>query len=339
MDTVNKCNIYLIDAAHEDPCPPGCIDPIFADNIDEALKDLSTGLQPNITKTKEYGWLIATGMPVFNDRGEIVGVAAVDISMNDAMSELVRFMVYIGLAFVGITLLFCILAILLINGIIVKPINTLSRAAEQYTHNKNAFSELNMKRKDEIGVLADSMVQMERDIDRYITDLTSTREYADQMNRAANTDALTKACNKRAYDLKVKQLNEDRQPYGIVLIDINGLKAINDTYGHEKGDVGIKTVCRIICRVFDCSEVYRIGGDEFIVILENDDYANRETLVRELSEAFRANETNGSLEPWERASAAIGSAVFDPETDESVKSVVQRADDEMYINKKKRKNK
>lgn len=335
LDQENACNVYLVDAAHEDPCPPGCIDPLYSDNTEKILKNLSTeGVLPTITKTEEYGWLIATGMPVFDEDGEIVAIAAVDISMNVAMSELVRFMIHIGLAFLGIAILFCLLAILLINRLIVKPINTLSRAASQYKDNKNAFSELNITRNDEIGVLADSMVQMEKDMDRYVHDLTSTREYADEMNLAANTDALTKVYNKRAYDLKAKQLNELRPPYGIVLIDINDLKGINDTYGHENGDVSIKTVCRIICRIFDSLAVYRIGGDEFVVILENDDYANREALVRDLSEAFRANENNDSEAPWERVSAAIGYAVFEPDTDESVKTVVQRADAAMYQNKK-----
>ena len=335
LDQENACNVYLVDAAHEDPCPPGCIDPLFSDKTEEILENLSTkGVMPTICKTEEYGWLIATGMPVFNDQGEIVAIAAVDISMNVAMSELIRFMIRIGLAFLGIALLFCILSIILINKLIVKPINTLSRAASQYKDNKNAFSELNIKRNDEIGVLADSMVQMEKDIDRYVNDLSSTREYADEMNLAANTDALTKALNKRAYDIKAKQLNETRPPYGIILIDINDLKGINDTYGHENGDVSIKTVCRIICRVFDCSAVYRIGGDEFIVVLEKEDYANREALIRELSEAFRANEANESAAPWERVSAAVGSAVFDPDSDKSVRNVVQRADVAMYHNKK-----
>lgn len=334
IDTENKCCVYLVDAAHDDPCPPGCIDPVYGGSHEKALKDLSVGLEPNITKTDEYGWLISTAMPIYDDHGEIIAMAAVDISMNVAMKELVNFMFYIGLSFLGVALICCVLSIILISRVIVKPINTLSRAASQYAVNKTAFSELNISRDDEIGILADSMVEMEKDIARYINDLTSTREYAEQMDRAANTDALTDACSKRAYDLKIKQLDEDRQPYGILLTDINNLKKINDTYGHEQGDVSIKTVCRVICRVFDRSSVYRIGGDEFVVILENEEYENREKLIPELAQAFQANEADDSSEPWERVSATIGFAVFDPAKDESVRNVVQRADDAMYKNKK-----
>ena len=338
IDQENKCYVYLVDAAHEGACPPGCIDPFYVDDVDEFIRDPAIGMVPTISKTEEYGWLMATGMPIYNDLGEIVAMADVDISMNNAMSELVRFMVYIGLAFLGIALLFCALAIVLINRAIVHPIKILSHAASQYKTNENAFSEVKIKRKDEIGVLADSMVQMEKDINGYISDLTSARERAEKMDRAANTDALTRARNKRAYDKKVKQLDSERTPYGMALIDINGLKGINDTYGHEKGDVCIKTICSLIFRVFDRSTVYRIGGDEFVVILENDDYEKRDVLIGELSEAFRANEANDSLPPWERVSAAIGYAVYDPEADKTTESVLQRADDAMYENKKELKN-
>lgn len=334
VDKENECYIYLIDAALEDPCPIGCIDPLFFDNVSEALENISAGSPPNVTNTPEYGWLISAGMPIYDSRGEVVALSAVDISMNDIVSRQTRFMLYIVLAFIIMTLLVCILGILLVNHFLVKPINTLSQAASQYKNNKNAFSELNFKRSDEIGTLAESMVQMEKDIDRYITDLTSAREHADMMDREANIDALTNVGNKRSYDIEAKRLGESKMPYGIVLIDMNDLKGINDTYGHEKGDIGINTTCQLICRVFTPSSVYRIGGDEFIVILENKDYENRDALVQELSKLFMSNKSNDSLPPWKRVSAAVGCAVYDPGTDEGAESVMQRADAEMYKNKK-----
>ncbi|MBP5312889.1 MAG: diguanylate cyclase [Clostridia bacterium] len=333
-DIANECNVYLVDAALEDPCPPGCIDPIFSDDPQTLLKNISGGLKPTISRTPEYGWIIASGMPVFDSQGEIVATAAADISMNNAMDELMGFMRYISLAFLALTIIVCVIAILVMNKLVVKPINRLSNAASQYKTNKNSFSELNISRKDEIGVLADSMVQMEKDIDQYINDLTSARERADEMDKAANIDALTKVRNKRAYDVEVERLNGCTDPYGIVIIDLNGLKSVNDNYGHEKGDISIKTVCRIICTVFKHSPVYRVGGDEFIVLLENRDYDNRDQLLANVKESFRVNEADDSLPPWECVSGAVGCAVCDREKGENADDVLKRADEAMYENKK-----
>ncbi len=335
VDKVNECYVYLVDAAYEDPCPPGCIDPLYFVDNEVILKNLEKdGMVPNISKTKEYGWLMATGMQIFDSNGELIAMADVDISMNDAMAELMKFMNQIAFSFLAIAVIVVILALVVIRIFVIKPIRILSDAAGQYKNNSNVFSELKFKRNDEIGVLADSIALMEKDINSYISDLTSAREQADKMNLAANTDALTKVFNKRAFNQKAIQLDDDKPQYGIAMIDINDLKGTNDNYGHEKGDISIMTICRLICSVFNPSAVYRVGGDEFIVVLEGEEYEKRDELVRKLSDLFKANRMNESLEPWERAWAAIGYAVFDPDSDEGVESVEKHADAYMYENKK-----
>ena len=340
LDVENRCNVYLVDAAYEDACPIGCIDPLFTDD-EKVFENRESGFPPNISNTPEYGWLISTGMPVVDDKGEFIAISAVDISMNDIMSQQNHFLLNVLLAFLILTIIVCVIAIMLVNRAIIKPINTLSQAAEEYTHNKKAFSELQISRNDEIGVLANSMTHMEEDINGYISnlekttnDLISARERAEQMDKAANIDALTKVRNKRAFDLEVQRLNDNAQPYGIVMIDMNGLKFINDTYGHEKGDVSIKTLCQIICWTFVHSPVYRVGGDEFVVILENCEEEERNALLQSISDTFQKQYTNESLQPWERVTAAIGFAEYDPAKDSSVESVMKRADTAMYENKR-----
>ena len=59
--------------------------------------------------------------------------------------------------------------------------------------------------------------------------------------------------------------------FGIAMIDLNNLKVINDTYGYEEGNYAIKKLCEIVCSVFSHSLVFRIGGDEFVVILKGAD--------------------------------------------------------------------
>ena len=121
------------------------------------------------------------------------------------------------------------------------------------------------------------------------------------------------------------------------MIDLNYLKKINDTYGHEHGNAAIKKLCYIVCHVFAHSPVFRIGGDEFVVILERNDYNDVKLLVDTFNSQIAITETNGSLEPWERITAAIGYALYDEETDTSIDDVFCRADKNMYAHKKEMK--
>ena len=340
LDSENECYLYMIDAAYENACPIGCIDPIYVD-LTEFKKNPEIFYAPNISNTPEYGWLIATGTPIEDENGNTIGISGVDISMNEIVAQNDRFLFYVVMAFLTLTVIVSVIGIALVNHVIVKPINKLSRAAAQYKDNRKVFSELQMKSGDEIGTLAESMAQMENEINGYIanleqttSDLITAREHAELMNRAANIDALTKVRNKRAFDVEVERLNAGQQPYGIAMIDLNGLKEINDNYGHEKGDISIKMLCQIICQMFKHSPVYRVGGDEFIVILENGDYVEREALIRDIKETFRRNMEDTSLPPWERVSAAVGYAVHEPGSNERVENVQQRADEAMYENKK-----
>lgn len=336
----DRSYVYLIDAAYDEACPVGSIDPLYTTDL-EVLEDPMVGMSPTITNTPEYGWLLATGMPVVDEQGEVIAFAAVDISMNEIVAQQYHYLVYVALAFLTMTVLVCVLSIYLVNRTIVRPINILTDAASQYAHNRKVFSELNMTRSDEIGMLARSMTHMEEEINGYISnlerttnDLIAAREHAEQMDRASNIDALTKVRNKRAYDIEVEKLNEGTQPYAVIMVDVNGLKRMNDTYGHEKGDISINTVCRIICRIFKHSQVFRVGGDEFVVILEQSDYEERDALTRLILDEFHRNADDASLPPWERVSAAVGCAVYDRAVDDGVDSVLKRADAAMYENKR-----
>ena len=122
--------------------------------------------------------------------------------------------------------------------------------------------------------------------------------------------------------------------FAILMIDLNYLKRINDSFGHERGDIYIKKISKIICDIFAHSPVYRIGGDEFIVILENRDLETHDSLIQELKTKMEEIQNDKSLESWERVSAAVGLAIYDASKDENMESVFKRADKAMYENKK-----
>jgi diguanylate cyclase (GGDEF)-like protein len=157
------------------------------------------------------------------------------------------------------------------------------------------------------------------------------------MDMVAYQDALTHVKNKAWYDkieIRVnEEITEDAARFGIVMVDLNNLKKINDTYGHEHGNEYISGACHQLCIIFDHSPVFRIGGDEFVVLLENKDYDNRDMLVAELEMVFDKISKDESKAPWERFSAAIGLAVYDSSTDTCMNDVFKRADELMYKNK------
>lgn len=153
----------------------------------------------------------------------------------------------------------------------------------------------------------------------------------------ANTDALTHVKSITAYTDMVANLSAEihspnRPEFAIVMCDINELKKVNDTYGHDVGDIFIRNCCHIICRVFASSPVYRIGGDEFVALLRGRDFTNRDELMQVLMRRVREASSETDFENG-RASFAAGISVFNPAEDTSVSDVVKRADRSMYRNK------
>lgn len=99
--------------------------------------------------------------------------------------------------------------------------------------------------------------------------------YADLYKQMANTDTLTELNNRNAFILDQGKLNEmirNNYRIGIAMFDVNDLKHINDTYGHDQGDILIKAAASIIDKSFgEYGKCYRVGGDEFIAVIVNEE--------------------------------------------------------------------
>ena len=151
-------------------------------------------------------------------------------------------------------------------------------------------------------------------------------------NELARKDVLTGTKNLTAYREAEKelqrQMDEDGSPFGILVSDINSLKVVNDTEGHKAGDEYIRSVSRLICRSFSHSPVFRIGGDEFVVILRGEDFENRKELTDGLRKKVEENIRFG-----EGPLTASGLAVFRPSEDRTPGDVFNRADRRMYEEK------
>ena len=149
----------------------------------------------------------------------------------------------------------------------------------------------------------------------------------------AYSDPLTGAKSKHAYvefEDNIDKLihNEEIDEFAVLVFDVNYLKNINDTLGHDVGDKYLTESCKLIKDFFKYSDVYRYGGDEFIIILEGVDYAKR----KELIESFRATVKKNKQE--DKPVVATGLSDYIKGKDHSLRSVFNRADKDMYANKK-----
>ena len=122
-------------------------------------------------------------------------------------------------------------------------------------------------------------------------------------------------------------------PFSVGVFDLNNLKKTNDKYGHEVGDELIRDAAKLICTTFTHSPVYRIGGDEFAVILIGADFFDREKIFAKFQKIISHNKKNG------RVVVASGYADFVFPNDKCVGDVFEHADIQMYENKKKLKKK
>ena len=159
-----------------------------------------------------------------------------------------------------------------------------------------------------------------------------------RMEDQAYRDALTGVQNKAAYEeraqLLARAIEDGKAVFAIMMVDINFLKRVNDTYGHEKGDAYLIKSSNLMCSVFGEDRVYRYGGDEFVIVLEKGELVNASDMLYDFRKAIRLQAADPSLAEWERVSAAAGMAVYDPEVDETVQDVLKRADQEMYEKKR-----
>ena len=210
-----------------------------------------------------------------------------------------------------------------------RPLRDLTRVAEQVNEG-NYDCVLNYKGVDEVGTLTIAFRQLIAHLKVYITNL----------NNLAYADALTSVHNKGAFDISLKKLEDAVEidpsdtAFALCVFDCNNLKGINDRFGHDKGDIYIRSTCTLICKVFDHSPVFRLGGDEFAAILQYQDYDNRAALLEEFDrvcDEIRAN----AEEPWTRVDVARGMAVFDAQRDKSAEDVFRRADKQMYEHKRR----
>lgn len=347
-------DMYLMDSSEEPLYQTG-----YWEDREVELQglDLSKGIEPTIS-TGDWGWLCSAYSAVYDESGTAVCIVGCDFDMEVVMAERYRFLLYAIVGAIGLTLMIVIVAVFFVRWTIVNPINRMIKSIESFrpvktsniSYSDAGVLDVNIKSHDEIKAIHDSIYTMQTNIVDYLNDLYRLQEdkiIAERMldskdkeieilSDETSRDHLTGVGSNYAYAKKIMEINEEMVDgninFAVVMVDMNNLKKINDNFGHKAGDKYIKGCCKMVCEVFKHSPVFRVGGDEFVAVLQGSDYENRENLFDRLKSDFLEKTNDEKVEPWLRYSASIGMAENAAE-DATYSTVFCKADKEMYADK------
>ncbi len=335
--------IFVVDA---DPDEPAAFGEELV--VSQALKTAANGTPDidNATVSDRWGTFYTAYSPIRNAAGDVVGVVGVDIdaawydaqTQNHAITILIISSLF---TVAGIAIVF------LINSRVKKrfsvlesEITNLSKDVDALTGELQSNSDYQKikahmleeatgtdseSNEDEISALSSKVRSLHMEMNKYL-------EYTEEQ---INTDALTGVGSMASYLERCSELdgeiNKGTASYAVILFDINRLKQINDTKGHDTGDKYIQEAAQAIAKIFGIGNAYRIGGDEFIVITSE---------TKKLEE--KSKSVNREIESFNRIhktediplSVSGGIAVFDPDTDRNFRNTFNRADAHMYQRKK-----
>ena len=293
----------------------------------------------------DWGKFYSAYSPVYDSNGDVAGIVAVDFDAEWYQNRIKQLGTITG----GFTVLACIFSLCL-SAIIAarfrksfmhlyKKMNDLSEGIETLVHevapeseaeNNTYLASMESKKSfgDAVDLLGDKISVMQARLAKQIEVIRSH----------AYVDSLTGLNNRTSYEEYVNHLEKKlidglRISFSVVVFDINQLKAVNDTFGHEYGDMVIASVAKDISRFFEGHKIYRIGGDEFVCILEDVDPSGiieklREEVEKKNQESPILHDSSFSI------GVSIGCATFDPAIDYGYMEVFNRADIAMYEDKR-----
>ncbi len=171
-----------------------------------------------------------------------------------------------------------------------------------------------------------------REIERLRAELDKLESRIDQLDELAHQDPLVHLPNRRSFLASLERLIEraDRlgRPAAMLFVDVDGLKTINDTFGHRVGDEALQEIAKLLLssvRKTDC--VARMGGDEFGILLDHTDEQRAWQMALRIVETVVGSQfcVDGTCV---RLSVAVGVGMIKP--GDSSQAVIDRADKEMY---------
>jgi len=193
----------------------------------------------------------------------------------------------------------------------------------------------------QIGVFSRQDVSLAEILAGHLREEVARIRLEEELRVQAIRDSLTGLFNRRYFDQsiksEVKRAKRYDHPLGILMIDINGFKKINDRYSHMTGDKVLAETARLLKKtVRDIDMVVRYGGDEFLIIFPETNGEPSELII----DRIRKN-----LDEWNKKqdiidfplTLAMGASYLKPGTDETIETVIKKADQKMYEDKKRQK--
>ncbi len=314
----------------------------------EALIAASKGI-PSVDQEPyqdAWGSFYSAYSPIFDSKGKVAGIIGVDFNAKWYEKQIARQIWMIVFA--------CVLSIIGGGGIVFlitrrnhKQFQILNKEMGKMTDEIEELAEelslttgfqsvdaeryMNPKKFR----AADTSTLLQEIYDRLRSVRKELREYIEKAHIMAYTDILTGMGNRNAYfEVKEKlnkKISKGNVTFAVAIFDINGLKNVNDDFGHETGDLMIVSVAEILKQFFKKGTLFRIGGDEFVAIVENTTNEQMNIILDKISTEIESkiivkNELHIPL------AISKGFSVYTPE-DTEVKAVVQRADAQMYQDK------
>ncbi len=342
--------IFIADADEKDPAPYGK-EVVYS----PALGSAGNG-KADVDKfpvSDEWGKYYTAYCPVKTSDGRIGGIVGVDFDAEWYEKQMTKNAAYIifisvfSLAVGGVMVL--LVTVRLKNKFDRLNEETMSIASDigalldeihgesdfpQISGESTALSAAEVELSDKIKNESSGIEKLSLEVEEIKINL---RQYINYVHVKAYTDGMTGVGNKTAYLELVHNLDnrivKNDVRFSIAVFDIDALKCANDEYGHEEGDRMITGTANCLKRVFGKKNVFRIGGDEFIAVLEDFFENDMETaFVRLDNEIVRENKSMPE-EAKVRVSFSKGAATFEPGRDKAFKEVFRRADKAMYINK------
>lgn len=351
-DQDSKYNMYLLDADDVPAYETG----LYEEREEEFLGvDAHDEMEPTISNGS-WGWLCSAYAPVYDREGELICTVGCDLNMEDVMKARIVFLMSVIIATVVLIVIILAGAVVFVRRTVIHPLKSLSEGMKRFnpeegmTYDEAGVIRVDLRRNDEIGDIYKETKSMQVRIMDYINRILAIRREKERVedvvrskeeeigaiSQKAYRDEHTGVGNKAAYADRMQALNAailgGEAEFAIVVMDINRLKHVNDTYGHIAGDEYIKGCCQVLCETFQHSPVYRIGGDEFVAVLSESDYRERLSRVEAMKRAFAGTEKDESRDLWHRFSASIGMADYAPGDSDS-EAVFHRADQRMYEDK------
>lgn len=296
------------------------------DSRQEEYKD--TLIQGEEIDFLNYGEYMAVYQPILSSYNLPIGYVIVEISTLEVQERQRKYLAEMSCALTVLTIVLFCFVFPLLHRMVIRPINKLSEAAFNYVSSmhengeKSPLEQISIHTGDEIERLFLAIKKMETDL------LTSSDNLAvAQWN--SHHDSMTQLYNKR-YFYEYMEGYAKGKPVGVFYLDVDNLKKMNDTYGHEAGD-------EVICKTADFVKKYqtadgggfRMGGDEFVLVICGIEKASFYDLERKMKE-----DKERMLSPADytvQCRIALGCVYADRCSD--LMELMKTADQNMYLDK------